>query len=82
MRFPVYPASKSWRWADRLCLEEGITDSSVYLDKALQALTECKFCMSFTIGCLRPKIMPIREHICYIANDWFRTRRLPSSDDG
>ena len=45
--------------ADRICLEEGIKDSSVYLKKALEYLKDGKIIhCSLTIECLRPKLMP------------------------
>jgi len=44
--------------ADKLCLEEGITDSSVYVREALKHFTG-KIChVSFSIECLKPKITP------------------------
>lgn len=43
--------------ADKLCNEDGITDSKVYLVKALEYLTEYKIAhVSFTIECRRPKL--------------------------
>ena len=45
--------------ADKICLEKGIKDSSVYLEKALEYLTGGKIIhCSVTIECLRPKLMP------------------------
>ncbi len=45
--------------ADRICLEEGIKDSSVYLKKALEYLKDGRIIhCSVTIECLRPKLMP------------------------
>ena len=45
--------------ADKICLEKGIKDSSVYLEKALEYLTAGKIIhCSITIECLRPKLMP------------------------
>ena len=48
--------------ADKLCLEEGIKDSSVYLKKALEYLgsTEIIHC-SVTVECLVPKLKPHLE---------------------
>ena len=45
--------------ADKLCLEEGIMDSSVYLKKALEYLgsAEIVHC-SVTVECLVPKLKP------------------------
>ena len=45
--------------ADRICLENGIKDSSVYLKKALEYLKDGKIIhCSVTVECLRPKLMP------------------------
>ena len=45
--------------ADRICLEKGIKDSSVYLKKALEYLKDGKIIhCSVTVECLRPKLMP------------------------
>ena len=45
--------------ADKICLEKGIKDSAVYLNKALEYLTDGKIIhCSVTIECLRPKLMP------------------------
>lgn len=45
--------------ADRLCLEEGITDSSVFLKEGLKDLGDASIThVSISIECLRPKIMP------------------------
>ena len=45
--------------ADKICLEKGIKDSSVYLEKALEYLAGGKIIhCSVTIECLRPKLMP------------------------
>jgi len=44
--------------ADKLCLNEGITDSSVYVREALKYLNG-KIChVSFSIECRKPKITP------------------------
>ena len=45
--------------ADKLCLEDGIKDSSVYLKKALEDLdgSEIVHC-SMTVECLVPKLKP------------------------
>ena len=44
--------------ADKICLEQGIKDSSVYLQKALEYLTEGRIIhCSVTIECLRPRLM-------------------------
>lgn len=45
--------------ADQICLEKGIKDSAVYLNKALEYLKDGKIIhCSVTIECLRPKLMP------------------------
>jgi len=45
--------------ADDLCLNKGITDSSVYLREALKHLEDCKIVhLSISIECKRPKISP------------------------
>lgn len=45
--------------ADKICLEQGIKDSSIYLEKALEYLKDSKIVhCSITIECLRPKLMP------------------------
>ena len=47
--------------ADKICLEDGIKDSSVYLKKALEYMKEGRIIhCSLTIECLRPKLM---DHI-------------------
>ena len=45
--------------ADKICLEQGIKDSAVYLKKALEYMKEGSIIhCSVTIECLRPKLMP------------------------
>ena len=45
--------------ADKICLEEGIKDSSVYLRKALEYVADGKLIhCAVTIECLRPKLKP------------------------
>lgn len=45
--------------SDHLCLDQGITDSSVYLKEALQFLEESKIVhVSISIECSTPKITP------------------------
>lgn len=45
--------------ADKICLEQGIKDSKVYLNKAIEYLKEGRIIhCSVTIECLRPKLMP------------------------
>ena len=50
--------------ADKLCLEEGIKDSSVYLKKALEDLegAEIIHC-SMTVECMAPKLKPHLDQI-------------------
>ena len=44
--------------ADKICLEQGNKDSSVYIEKALEYLTDGKIIhCSITIECLRPKLL-------------------------
>jgi 2-C-methyl-D-erythritol 2,4-cyclodiphosphate synthase len=54
--------------ADELCLEKGVKDSKVYLDKALEYMGAYKIShLSFTIEALKPKLSPhmlaIRENV-------------------
>ena len=45
--------------ADKICLDQGIKDSSVYIEKALEYLKDGRIVhCSITIECLRPKLMP------------------------
>ena len=45
--------------ADKICLEQGIKDSTVYLKKALEYMKEGRIIhCSVTVECLRPKLMP------------------------
>ena len=45
--------------ADKICLEQGVKDSSAYLRKALEYMQEGNIIhCSITIECLRPKLMP------------------------
>jgi 2-C-methyl-D-erythritol 2,4-cyclodiphosphate synthase len=44
--------------ADKLCLEQGITDSSVYVREALKYLNGEICHVSFSVECLKPKISP------------------------
>lgn len=45
--------------ADKLCLEQGIKDSRVYLREALKDLIDAKIIhVSMSIECKRPKLMP------------------------
>lgn len=59
--------------ADKLCKEEGIKDSKVYLVKALEYLTEYTIShVSFTVECKRPKLSSyideIKESVSSILN--------------
>jgi 2-C-methyl-D-erythritol 2,4-cyclodiphosphate synthase len=66
--------------ADKLCLEKGIKDSSVYLKKALEYMTEGKIIhCSITIECLRPKLMP---HIPAMKESIGNILGIPSSSVG
>lgn len=50
--------------SDELCLNQGITDSSVYLRKAMEYLEEHRIVhVSVSMECLRPKISPRIEEI-------------------
>jgi len=50
--------------ADKLCLEQGITDSSEYLKLALADLGDWELChISMSVEALRPKLMPWIEEI-------------------
>lgn len=52
-------------YADRLCKEEGITDSAVYVKEALKTLKDYRIThVSVAIECARPKILPHIERIC------------------
>jgi len=47
--------------ADKICLEQGIKDSRVYLEEALKYMGDVKIVhVSMTVECLRPKL---KEHI-------------------
>jgi len=47
--------------ADKICLEQGIKDSRVYLEEALKYMGDAKIVhVSMTVECLRPKL---KEHI-------------------
>ena len=45
--------------ADKMCLDDGITDSSEYVKEALKYLNYKISNVSFSIECLTPKITPI-----------------------
>ena len=66
--------------ADKLCLEKGIKDSRVFLEKALGYLTEGKVVhCSLTIECLRPKLMP---HIPKMKEAIADVLKIPSTSVG
>lgn len=59
--------------SDELCLGQGITDSSVYLRKAMEYLEDHRIVhVSISIECLRPKISPriddIRKSLSSLMN--------------
>lgn len=49
--------------SDRMCLEQGITDSSRYLEKALEYLEGSITHVSVSIECSRPRISPFIQQI-------------------
>jgi 2-C-methyl-D-erythritol 2,4-cyclodiphosphate synthase len=55
-------------YADRLCLEENIKDSSVYLSEALKYLNDITLThISISIECSKPRISPyIQDMKCFI----------------
>lgn len=58
-------------FSDRLCKEQGITDSAVYLREALKTLDGLRIVhLSVSIECLRPKLSPhidaMRDHIAQL----------------
>ena len=66
--------------ADKICLEKGIKDSSVYIDKALEYLTEGKIIhCSVTIECLCPKLKP---HIPAMKESVGKLLGIPASSVG
>lgn len=66
--------------ADKICLEKGIKDSSVYLKKALEYLTDGKIIhCSVTIECLRPKL---KAHIPAMKESIGKILGIPSSSVG
>jgi len=59
--------------SDKLCLEQGIKDSSVYLREALKHLGDSRIThLSVSIECARPKIAPkiaqIRKNLSVLLN--------------
>ena len=66
--------------ADKICLEKGIKDSSVYLEKALEYLKDGKIIhCSVTIECLRPKL---KAHIPAMKESIGKILGIPSSSVG
>ncbi len=66
--------------ADKICLEKGIKDSAVYLEKALEYLKDGKTIhCSITIECLRPKLMP---HIPKMKESVGKILGIPASSVG
>ena len=66
--------------ADKICLEKGIKDSAVYLEKALEYLKDGKIIhCSITIECLRPKLMP---HIHKMKESVGKILGIPASSVG
>ena len=66
--------------ADKICLEKGIKDSSVYLEKALEYLTDGKIIhCSITIECLRPKL---KAHIPAMKETIGKILGIPSTSVG
>ena len=66
--------------ADKICLEKGIKDSAVYLEKALEYLKDGKIIhCSITIECLRPKLMP---HIPKMKESVGKILGIPASSVG
>ncbi|MFP4417056.1 MAG: 2-C-methyl-D-erythritol 2,4-cyclodiphosphate synthase [Fibrobacterota bacterium] len=59
--------------SDRLCLDQGITDSAVYLKYALDTLREYRLRhVSISVECRRPKLSPhidsIKKHLGILLN--------------
>lgn len=66
--------------ADKICLEKGIKDSSVYLEKALEYLKDGKIIhCSVTIECLRPKL---KAYIPAMKESIGKILGIPSSSVG
>lgn len=66
--------------ADKLCLEEGIKDSSVFLKEAMKDLGDAKIThLSLTIECLRPKL---KAHIPSIKESISSIIGLPANRIG
>ena len=66
--------------ADKLCLEEGITDSRVYLAEALSHMGDASIChVSISVECLVPKLKP---HIPAIRTSIAKLLALPETSVG
>ena len=66
--------------ADKLCLEEGIKDSSVFLEKAIEDISGAKIIhCSVSVECLVPKIKP---HLDAIRSKIAELLDLPESSVG
>lgn len=66
--------------ADKLCLEDGIKDSSVFLEKAIEDISGAKIIhCSVTLECLVPKIKP---HLDVIRSKIAELLDLPVSSVG
>lgn len=66
--------------ADKICIEQGVKDSAVYLNKALEYLDGAKIIhCSMTIECLRPKLMP---HIPAMKESVGKALGIPASSVG
>lgn len=66
--------------ADKLCLEEGIKDSSVYLKKALEDLVDSEIIhCSMTVECLVPKL---KSHLDAIRAKVGELLNIPASSVG
>jgi len=58
--------------ADRMCLDEGVTDSAEYVKEAMKHLSDCRIAhISFSIECARPAISPgivdMKEYVAKLA---------------
>ncbi|MCR4671181.1 MAG: 2-C-methyl-D-erythritol 2,4-cyclodiphosphate synthase [Saccharofermentans sp.] len=66
--------------ADKLCLEQGITDSRVYLAEALSHMGDSTIChVSVSVECLVPKLKP---HIPAIRSSIAKLLALPETSVG
>ena len=66
--------------ADKICLEQGIKDSRVYLKEALKYLTDAEIVhVSLSIECLRPKLLP---HIPKMRESLAELLSIPQSSVG